>query len=451
MTSGVMRAKGHIGSKKKGGDAKDRVELYDMGQVATIILGGGVGTRLFPLNQARSKPATPFGGRYSLIDVPLSNSLNSGVDKIFVVTQYLSASLHKHVLQTYRLDRFSSGFIELLGVEQKPSGNDWFQGTADAVRQNLPYLQECSADYFLILSGDQLYNMNFHEMFSFAIKKDADLVIATLPVNRSSAQRMGVMKSNSEGQIVDFYEKPQTDELFDRYTLSPDELAAVGGKDPKKPFLASMGIYLFKRKTLFDLLQQDRRDDFGKHLIPTKVTDGGAYAYLHQGYWDDIGTIRSFYDANIALTKTSPEFDCYDPKHRIYSHQENLPSPKIHNTQMNNVIIADGSIIEASEISDSILGARTVVQEGTIIRGSYLMGNEFYQAPPQHPDASRPSIGRNCLIEGAIIDKNVRIGNHVNLVNKKKLQVFDGDNRVYIRDGIIVVAKGAVIPDGYSL
>lgn len=425
----------------------------DMHNVCCLILGGGQGSRLHPLTTTRCKPAISFGGRYRLIDVPVSNAINSHIQKIFIVTQFLSSSLHRHILQTYRLDTFSAGFIEILGAEQKPEKNAWYEGTADAIRQNLEYLLETPAEYFLILSGDQLYNMPFEKMVRFAMEKEVDVTVATLAVDEKDASRMGIMKIDDNCNIVDFYEKPKEKVLLDMLKTDSKTLEKLGlPADTKREFLGSMGIYLFRRQALFDLLQEDLREDFGKHLIPTKVKKGSIAAYTHDGYWEDIGTIESFHKANIALTMKEPPFDCYDEARPIYTHRSHLPGPKIYNTEVNNSIICEGSIVEADEVTNSILGPKTVVKRGTVISDSYLMGNDFYETQIRVKGASpvRPCIEENCIIRSAIIDKNVVIGKGVQLINKSRLKTYDSKN-LYIRDGIIVVPRGAIIPNGFII
>jgi glucose-1-phosphate adenylyltransferase len=414
----------------------------DMSRVASIILGGGQGTRLFPLTHTRCKPAMPFGGRYRLIDVPISCSINSDIEKIFVVTQFLSTSLHRHVLGTYRFDRFSSAFVELLTAEQRPESAMWFKGTADAIRQNLPNFTEVPADYFLILSGDQIYNIDFQDMMQTALATDAPLLVATLPVDSSDAKRMGIMQTDAQGKITHFVEKPKEDEA----------LVPLRQPGPKEQYLASMGIYLFKREALFELLKEDLRDDFGKHLIPTMVESQKASAYRYDGYWEDIGTVKSFHEANLALTDENPAFHWYDESKAIYSQGENLPGPKLGNTSVNHAIISQGCRIKADEITRSVLGTRTVIGTGTIVRNSYLMGNDFYH-PPTRENNKLPAeltIGENCLITNAIVDRNVHIGNNVQLINKENLTHYNSD-QIYIRDGIIVVVRGADIPDHFVL
>lgn len=433
--------------------APKKAPIVDMSQVCSIILGGGQGTRLFPLTRRHCKPAILFGGRFRLVDVPLSNSLNSYINKNYIVTQFLSASLHQHIFQTYRLDSFSSGFIELLGAEQKHDTCSWYKGTADAIRQNLEYLEETPAEYFLILSGDQLYHMNFQHMVQEAIQKDVDVLVATLAVSKKEAMRMGVMKVNEDVHIVDFYEKPKEDAILERLKTAPATLEKLGlADDPEKHYLASMGIYLFKRSCLFEMLKGDLREDFGKHLIPSKVQSGNIAAYVHSGYWEDIGTIESFYEANLALTHAEPPFDLYDEAHPIITNRSFLPGARVSNTHVSNSIICEGSIIEAAEVSNSILGQRSVVKRGTKIKDSYIMGNDFYTSPIQDTtkDPAELVIEENCTIRRAIIDRNVHIGKGVQLVNKNNLSHYDGPS-IYIRDGIIVVARGATIPSGFVL
>lgn len=434
--------------KKYSGD-----HSVDMTRVAAIILGGGAGTRLYPLTMTRCKPAISFGGRYRLIDVPVSNAINSGCHKMFIITQFLSSTIHRHIFQTYHLDFFSSGFIEVLAAEQKPSQKEWFQGTADAVRQNIEYFIETPVDYFLILSGDQLYNFDFRHMVQFAEKTDADLVVAALPVNAKEAKRMGILKVNEHDIISDFYEKPQDPAVLEMYRSHPSVIGKLDVlPDSDRQYLGSMGIYLFKRNALIKLLQEDAREDFGKHLIPTKVKQGGAFAYLYDGYWEDIGTIEAFYQSNIALTQGYSPFDFYNETNPIYSNRSSLPGPKICNTRINHSIICEGALVEAEEVGNSILGPRSVVKRGTVIMDSYIMGNDFYK-PPVEGTKSFPAelhIGENCVIRRAILDKNVFLGKGVQLINKDRLHEYDS-NPVFIRDGIIVVTRGAHLPDGFIL
>ncbi len=424
----------------------------DMSRVAAIILGGGQGARLSPLTATHCKPAISFGGKYCLIDVPMSNAIHSGCLMIYIVTQFLSTSLHKHISSTYRSGTFSPGFIELLTAEQRPNEHSWFQGTADAVRQNINYFSEAPVDYFLILSGDQLYNMNFQNMVKFAKETNADLVVAALPVAEAEAKRMGLLKLNEDRSIVDFREKPQEKDVLDHMRIPEFTLKQLDPDfDKSRQYLGSMGIYLFKRKALLDLLKTDPREDFGQHLIPTKVSQGGVAAYLYDGYWEDIGTIESFFKANIALTAPNPLFNCYDDKKPIFSMHLHLPPPKIFNTQVHHAIICEGSVVEGAEIINSILGPRTSIKSGSVVRNSYVMGNDFYN-PPIHTERlpARLVIEENCILDHVILDKHVWIGKNVKLINKNRLKRYDGDG-VYIRDGIIIVTRGAHVPDRFVL
>lgn len=421
-------------------------------QVSCIILAGGQGTRLFPLTQERCKPAISFGGRYRLIDIPLSHALNARIQSVYVISQYLASGLHQHILETYQLDLFRDSRIFLLSPEESLHKRVWYKGTADAIRQNLEHFKASSVDYFLILSGDQLYNMDLHEMLLFAKKTDADLVVAALPVETAEAHRMGVLNINPQNEILDFVEKPTDPKELERFALEPAFLKNHPDKNPQKPhFLGSMGIYVFKRKALFALLDLPG-DDFGKDLIPLKVKAGKTSAFVYNGYWEDIGTVASYFKANLALTSQKNCLDTYDEKNPIFTHPENLPSPLIKETILKNALISQGALIEAKEISDSIIGFRVHVKKGTIIRNSIIMGNhtysaEEYQSPPLPQDFY---IGENCHIENAIIDEHSQIGNNVQLINQNRLQQYDG-NGVYIRDGIIIVTSGTTIPDNFVL
>ena len=429
----------------------------DMSSVVCIILGGGEGTRLFPLTQSRCKPALIFGGRYRLIDVPISNSLTSGISKIFVLTQFLARSLHRHIFHTYRQDAFFPGSIEVLSAEQRPGRSEWFRGTADAVRQNAEYLLETPAEFFLILSGDQLYRMDFQKLMRCTEQPDVDVWVSTLAVDEKEAPRMGIMKVNEDRHIVDFCEKPKSKEALEKMRTASPTLAKMGlSTEGGKAFLGSMGIYLFRRKALFDLLKNNPGHDFGKHLIPDQVKKGRIAAFVHDGYWEDIGTVESFYNANLALNRPSPPFSCHDELRPIYTTSSHLPGPRFGNGLINSSTICEGSVIDAKEISNSIVGQRSVIGRGTVIRDSYVIGNDFYH-PPLHSATkapltnlpSSPTIGENCVIQRAIIDKNVCIGNNVRLVNTQNLSTCDKDP-VYVRDGIIVVSQGSVIPEGFT-
>lgn len=425
----------------------------DMKKVASIILSGGEGTRLYPLTLTRCKPAISFGGKYRLIDVPISNSIHADCHKIFVLTQFLSSSLHHHIFQTYLQNPKGAGLIEILTAEQKPSQKNWFQGTADAVRQNIEYLLEHPVDYFLILSGDQLYNIDFIKMYQFARQTDADLVIASLPINAQNASRMGILKVDSRDFIIDFVEKPQDKMILQNFQCNPQVLEKIG-VDPssERCYLGSMGIYLFKRKALIDLLNQDPREDFGKHLIPTKLQSGKVAAFLYDGYWEDVGTIETFFQANMTLTEPTPAFHFNNDGRPIHGYRYDLPPAKFSCTQISQSLLCEGAHIEADEITRSILGPRAVIEKGSIILDSYVMGNDYYHSTIQDHSRmpSRPHIGENCIIQKAIIDKNVSIGKGVKLINKQKLTHYNGDN-IFIRDGIIIVSRGATIPDEFVI
>lgn len=423
----------------------------DMSRVASIILGGGEGTRLFPLTLTRCKPAISFGGRYRLIDVPISNSINSGCHKIFVITQFLSSSLHQHIFRTYRHDIFNSGFLELLSAEQKPSRKGWYEGTADAVRQNMEYFLEIPVDYFLILSGDQLYSMDYREMLEAAQQTNADVMVAALPVQEKDCSRMGILQVDNSHMITSFVEKPKEGKIIEAMAMGSEIKNALPQCDPRCNHLASMGIYLFKRDVLLSLLSEDPREDFGKHLLPTIIEKGNAGAYIFDDYWEDIGTIESFYNANIALTQSKPAFNCYDEAKPIYATRHNLPGPKIFNTLVNNSIICEGSVIEAAEITHSILGPRTIIKKGTIVRDSYVMGSDYFTRPIETDRLPEQlQIGNNCVIKKTIIDKNACVGDNVQLINQNGLMHYDGHN-THIRDGIIIVPRGATIPDNFIL
>lgn len=426
--------------------------FYDMSGVVTIILGGGQGSRLYPLTRSYCKPALTFGGKYRLIDIPMSNSINSGCHKIFVITQFLAKSLHDYIFKTYRPGHFSKGFVEILSVEEKPQAKTWFQGTADAVRQNLDYLTEVPADYFLILSGDQLYQMNYQKMMHTALETDADAVIAALPVEESQTSRLGILKIDNNSRITNFIEKPSNKMLLENLNISDEIYQKFQLKPSHTPsYLGSMGIYLFKRKALLQLLLTDMREDFGKHLIPSIMEKGNTFACLHDGYWEDIGTIESFYQANLALLDEKPAFNWHDEKHPLHIHHQNFPASKIYHSKIHNSLICEGSLIEAEEVYHSILGPRTKIKRGSVIKDTYIIGNDFYQPPSSESNLpSKLQIGENCHIEKSIIDKHVCIGNNVQLINKNKLSQYSRDE-IFIRDGIIVVPRGANLPDGFVL
>ncbi len=423
-------------------------------QVATVVLAGGQGTRLLPLTLHHSKPAVSYGGRYRLIDIPISNSINSDFRQIFVIVQYRSDELQHHLHQTYQFDHFNPGCIDILTPQEDENGSkQFFLGTADAVRKSLPTILKSPADYFLILSGDQLYNINFQEIVEFAGKTEADLTIVAIPVRRMEAERMGLLQLDTSGKVVKFVEKPTEEEVLNHFALPKSFFSEQNLPETSSTsYLGSMGIYVFRRKALIALLQQDQRTDFGFHLIDTAVKNWKTYGFVYHGYWEDIGTISSYYEANLMLTHKHKGLDTYDEGNPIYTRPTFLPGPKIQSTKIVQSIICEGSIIEAAEITHCVIGLRSHIREGTIMRDTVMMGNHLYM-PPLHEGAPMKTdfwIGKNCLIEKAIIDEHVQIGNNVQLINAKKLKSYDGDG-VFIREGIIIVTAGAKIPDGFIL
>lgn len=421
-----------------------------MKRTAAIILSGGQGSRLFPLTVSRCKPAMYYGGRHRLIDIPVSNAINSGCRNIFVITQFLSRSLHQHIISTYQVNSFSSTQIDLLTVEERHNEKKWLQGTADAVRQNLLYLQETAAEYFLVLSGDQIYTMDYNDMLKVAKATDADVVVAALPVPKESTNRLGIMQINDNNIITSFVEKPQVSSELTAMRLSSSQKKSLRIVNKERcHYLGSMGIYLFKRDVLIDLLKKDIRDDFGKHIIPSKVKDGKVAGYIHNGYWEDVGTIESFYNANMALNSDFPPFNSSDEKWPFFTSPTMLPGASFINSHIDRSIVCEGSILDTITISQSILGPSTRIQKGTVIDHSYLMGNDFSHSALKKLHR-KCQIGENCVIKKALIDKNVTIGNSVKLINQENLTHYDSDH-AYIRDGIIVIPRGAILPDNFIL
>lgn len=417
-----------------------------------VILGGGAGTRLYPLTRSRSKPAVPIAGKYRLVDIPISNCINSNINRIFVLTQYNSASLNQHIKNTYQFSNFSSGFVDILAAEQTPESTDWFQGTADAVRQSLKYLMTKECDHVLILSGDQLYQMDFGNMFRTHAKDDADITIATIPVSEKEATEFGILKSNEENRITSFIEKPGRDLLPDWVSETNETM-----KNEGRHYLASMGIYLFKKEVLIDLLENKKKDakDFGKEIIPFAITDHRVCSYQYSGYWTDIGNIGSFFEANLALTQELPPFNLFHNEQRVYTRPRMLPPSKISGTYLLNTIAADGCIIHAERIEDSVIGIRTRIGYGTKIFRCYIMGSDYYETIEDmayDTDHGLPAvgIGDNCHINNAIVDKNARIGNNVRINGGSHLQ--NNEQELYtVKDGVVVVKKGAVVPDGFVI
>ncbi len=419
--------------------------------VIAIILGGGRGTRLHPLTKFRSKPAVPIAGKYRLVDIPISNCLNSDIRQIFVLTQFNSASLNRHIKNTYNFDVFSSGFVDILAAEQTPKSQNWFQGTADAVRQSLHHLRNHSYEHVLILSGDQLYQMDYRDMLRQHKEKGAELTVATIPVNAEDATGFGIMKTNRNGRIENFVEKPDASELENWKSNTPDQFSSQG-----RDYLASMGIYVFNKETLDRLFEQNPDGtDFGKEYIPKEIDSGGkVYSYEFGGYWTDIGTIKSFFDANLELTQTLPSFNLYDNEKYIYTRARLLPASKLMGTTLDYSVVAEGCIISASRIARSVVGIRSRIGRGTTIEDSIVMGNDYFPTEDELNSTSgdHPTIGigDRCYISNTIVDKNCRIGNDVRIVGGNHLE--DGKyERHYVVDGIVIVPKGQVIPDGYSI
>jgi glucose-1-phosphate adenylyltransferase len=416
-----------------------------------IIMGGGAGTRLFPLTKERAKPAVPVAGKYRLVDIPISNCLNGGFRQVYVLTQFNSESLHRHIVTTYKFDNFTKSFVEILAAQQTPEDSRWYQGTADAVRQNLRYLLERPYEHYLILSGDQLYRMDYSHLLQAHLQSGADITLGTTPVDRQAASGFGIMQSDAKRRIFRFEEKPKDSKLLDELRIPPDLLKELGHPVDTDLYQGSMGIYVFNRQVLIDVLGNDH-DDFGKHIIPASLQEYKVFAYIFQGYWEDIGTVRAFYEANLALTDTVPNYNFFDHLNPIYTYPRFLPASKINGAQVRSAIIADGCIITDANIERAIIGIRSVIESGSSIRNSVLMGADFYQG--EHPqsifDAPPLGIGRHCVIEGAIIDKNARIGDGVVIRAEGKPANVDGAN-YYIRDGVVVIPKGAVIPAGTSI
>ncbi len=420
--------------------------------VIAIILGGGAGTRLSPLTSTRSKPAVPIAGKYRLVDIPISNCLNSNIGRIYVLTQFNSASLNKHIKNTYHFSVFSAAFVDIIAAEQTPDNPAWFQGTADAVRQSLRHITQQDFTHVLILSGDQLYQMDFQEMIDNHVNSKADISIATIPVNAREATEFGIMKKGEGGIIESFIEKPKK-EVLDQWVSDTGDTMHRQGRD----YLASMGIYIFSRRVLFDLLQDEIKDatDFGKEIIPYSISKYSVVSYQYEGYWTDIGNIHSFFEANLALTQDIPEFNLFDNSKAIYTRARMLPPAKISGTTLEKTIIAEGCIINASRVENSVIGIRTRIGYGTTIVSCYIMGTDFYETLEEmnlSVDSGLPrlGIGERCYIKNAIIDKNCRIGSDVRINGGKHLA--NSDHALYtIKEGIVVVKKGAVIPDGFVI
>lgn len=419
--------------------------------VIAIILGGGQGSRLYPLTESRSKPAVPIGGKYRLVDIPISNCMNSDIYRIFVLTQFNSASLNAHIKNTYHFSIFSHAFVDILAAEQTPDNPTWFQGTADAVRQCMPHFLNHDFDYALILSGDQLYQMDLDEMIEAHIKNEADISIATLPVNDKDAPEFGILRTNAESCIESFIEKPAKELLLDWKSDVSDQM-----RDEGKHYLASMGIYIFNKKLLVDIMSNPNTKDFGKEIIPQAVVGGKkVFSFQYEGYWTDIGNIDSFFEANIGLTDDVPQFNLFDNENKIFTRPRLLPPTKFKRTNINRSLVSDGCIINAKEIVRSVIGNRSRIGDDTVIQNCYVMGNDFYQNINEMDEDIKSNkqligIGERCFINNAIVDKNCRIGNDVHINGGKHLENFS--NELYsIKDGIVVIKKGVTIPHNYTI
>ena len=417
-----------------------------------LILGGGRGTRLYPLVKARSKPAVSLGGQYRMIDIPVSNCINSGFRNIYVITQFNSASLNNHIYNAYRFDNFSGGHVSILAAEQTDTNIDWYQGTADAVRKNLEHFDNEFVNNVVILSGDQVYRMNYNVMLQHMLETGADIVVGTVPVVREDAKGFGVMLVNKRGQITNFHEKPKEDEALDALKLSEEQKKMFNIEDPEKDYLASMGIYVFRRNVLKELLSDVSMIDFGKDIIPEAIKKYKVYSYAFQGYWEDVGTIKAYFEANISFGSKNPPFDFYDENAPIYTHVRYLSPSKVEKAAITSSIIADGCRIENATIKDCVIGVRSVVQSGSELERVVMMGSDYYE---DNDDIERLNvkqlpkigIGKKCTLKNVIIDKNVRIGDNVTITNKKKIQHQDSEFYC-IRDGIVILPKNTIVKSG---
>jgi glucose-1-phosphate adenylyltransferase len=417
-------------------------------QTLAIIMGGGAGTRLFPLTKDRAKPAVPLGGKYRIVDIPISNCLNSGLRSIYVLTQFNSMSLHRHIQASYKFDNFSRSFVDILAAQQTPAGSQWYQGTADAVRQNMRYFLERPFDYYLILSGDQLYRMDFRALLHQHIRSGADITLATKPVHRDQVSEFGIMQSGVDRRIMRFVEKPTEEAVLREMRMDRQLLGAIDLNEDEELFQASMGIYVFNRKVLIECLENDLAD-FGNHVIPQSIRDRRVSTFIFKGYWEDIGTIRAFYEANLDLTDIVPEYSFFEPESPIYTHPRFLPGSKINGATLRQAIISDGCIISDAHLERCVVGIRSIIQIGATIRNSIIMGADYFEHDRRGDSAQPPiGIGRNCVIDRAIIDKNARIADGVVITPEGKPPNFDGDN-YFIRDGIVLVPKNAVIPASF--
>ncbi len=425
--------------------------------VLALILGGGRGTRLYPLTKIRAKPAVPLAAKYRLIDIPISNCINSQINRVFVLTQFLSNSLHRHIRQTYRFDHFSGGFVELLAAQQTMEGADWYEGTADAVRKNLPHLDQRGIEYVLILSGDQLYRMNYMDMLKTHIESNAEVTIAAIPVDRKEVHALGVMRCDNQGRVTGFLEKPQTDREIDMVKMDPAWIDAQGIPSKGRECLASMGLYIFNRDLLFEVLDKTPYQDFGKEVFPAAIRSRRVQVHLFDGYWEDIGTIRSFYEANLQLAQANPPFDLVSPEAPVYSRPRYLPPAIIEGATIEGSLIADGCRIgSGTVIENSVIGLRCLIGENVTIRDSIIMGSDYFDTNAQvesHLAKGNPpvGIGTGSKILGAILDKNCQIGENVTVHNSQGIEECDDLLPCVIRDGIPIVMKDGILPDNWTM
>jgi glucose-1-phosphate adenylyltransferase len=424
------------------------------GNVLAVIMGGGAGTRLFPLTQERSKPAVPLAGKYRLVDIPISNCINSNLKRIYILTQFNSASLHRHISQSYKFDHFAGGFVEILAAEQTLTDTSWYQGTADAVRKNLTHLLNHDWEYIVILSGDQLYRMDFRRIIAQHMETYAELTVATIPVTRDAAQSLGILEIDSERRITRFVEKPKDPAVLDSLRLPRESYGRLGVEGDEDFHLASMGIYVFNRDVLVRLLDNDLTD-FGKHIIPDAIARHRVFSYVFQGYWEDIGTIRSFFEANLDVCAELPRFNFFDMTAPVFSRPRFLPATKINGAQIDHAVISDGCIINRASVSQSIIGIRSMVNSGSHLHRVILMGSDYYEsnasiAENEAKGRPRIGIGQNARIENAIIDKNARIGDGVTITAAGKPDHADHEH-YFIRDGIVIIPKSGCVPHGTTI
>lgn len=416
--------------------------MNSLNDILAVIMGGGVGKRLYPLTKERAKPAVPMAGKYRLIDVPLSNCINSNIHRIAILTQFNSVSLHRHITQTYNFDSFHSGWVQIWAAEQTPTSNEWYQGTADAVRKQLSEIRTTEAKFVLILAGDHLYRMDYEAMAEFHWVMDAEITVAVQPVSTGNTTRFGILKRGLDGRITDFAEKPNDPKVLEKM---------ISRDDPLRPYLGSMGIYIFNTDVLFEFLEHSPFTDFGGDVIPQAVKTHKVFGFDFEGYWEDIGTIRSFYDTNLSLTQPDAPFDMFDADFPIYTHPRFLPGSILDGSTLHNVLLTDGCRIGRADIQDSVVGLRSLISSGTEIRSTYVMGNDYYETLDRSSQYDVPlGVGPKCYIEGAILDKNVRIGAGVTIRPFPRGTEIDSELFV-VRDGIVVIPKRTVIPDGTSI